>query len=52
MNTKVTLGVVSGLVALMLVFIASRRKSAEIADRLQYSAQTVAELEQRLGGGG
>ena len=48
MNTKVTLGVVSGLVALMLVFIASRRKSAEIAERLQYSAQTVAELEQRL----
>ena len=48
MNTKVTLGVVSGLVALMLVFIASRRKSAEIADRLQFSAQTVAELEQRL----
>ena len=48
MNTKVTLGVVSGLVALMLVFIASRRKSAEIADRLQSSAQTVAELEQRL----
>lgn len=48
MNAKVTLGVVSGLVALMLVFIASRRKSAEIAERLQYSAQTVAELEQRL----
>ena len=48
MNTKVTLGVVSGLVAMMLVFIASRRKSAEIADRLQSSAQTVAELEQRL----
>ena len=48
MNAKVTLGVMSGLVALMLVFIASRRKSAEIAERLQYSAQTVAELEQRL----
>ncbi len=48
MNTKVTLGVVSGLVALMLVFIASRRQSDGITDRLQSNAQTVAELEQRL----
>ena len=49
MNTKVTLGVVSGLLALMLVVIASRRKSAEVAERLQSSEQTVAELEQQLG---
>ena len=49
MNTKVTLGVVLGLLALMMVVIASRRKSAEVAKRLQSSEQTVAELEQQLG---
>jgi len=49
MNTKVTLGVVMGLLALMMVVIASRRKSAEVAKRLQSSEQTVAELEQQLG---
>jgi len=48
MNTKVTLGVVSGLLALMLLVIASRRKSAEVAEQLQSSEQTVAELEQQL----
>ena len=49
MNTKVTLGVVSGLLALMLLVVASRRKGAEIAAWLQSSEQTVAALEQQLG---
>ena len=49
MNTNVTLGVVAGLLALMLLVVASRRKGAEIAVRLQSSEQTVAALEQQLG---
>ncbi|MBC8245102.1 MAG: hypothetical protein H8E20_11975 [Verrucomicrobia bacterium] len=49
MNTKVTVGVVSGLLALMLLVVASRRKGAEIAARLQSSEQTVEALEQQLG---
>lgn len=48
MNLKVTLGVVSGLVALMLFFVASRRKSTEITELFQSNVQTLEALEQRL----
>jgi len=41
MNLKVTLGVVSGLVALMLFFVASHRKSTEITELFQSNAQTL-----------
>jgi len=37
-----------GLIALMLVFAASGRKSVDITELLQSNAQTISALEQRL----
>ena len=48
MNSKATLGIILGFVALMLIFAASRRKSAENTELFQANAKTISALEQRL----
>jgi hypothetical protein len=48
MNLKATLGIISGIVALMLVFAASRNDRDEITELFQSNEQTITALEQRL----